>query len=207
MAVVHTSTQPSALGRSPSQARPNGLTAVLAGRRLSMMRNHPRKRSAQGHTKPNPNKKKPHGVVSITPDWSPPCWPRSLIATRIVAAPPPSYSADEPDSASASSSEDSDEFTTRPADKKNGRKRAKPKSQSAGFEMPRISSRNGKELPNYNEAEAFNFSDEESEEEYVSAKQKRIDDRKPQQGEHPEPKGASVADRVANWSRRTRGCR
>ena len=43
--------------------------------------------------------------------------------------------------------------------------------------MPRISSRNGKELPNYNEAEAFDFSDEESEGEYVSAKQKRINDR------------------------------
>jgi len=118
-----------------------------------------------------------NGEVTNTLDCASLALGSSLIATWLgFAAPPPTYSADEQDSATASSEEDSDEFTTRPADKRNGRKRAKPKPQSAGFEMPRISSRNGKELPNYNEAEAFNFSDE-SEGEYVSAKQKRVDDR------------------------------
>jgi hypothetical protein len=142
-----------------------------------MTRNHPKKTSDQEQPKPKLKPRNLNAEVSSTQQLSLPS-PASLTATLLVAAPPPSYSADEPDSASSSSSDDSDEFTTRPADKKNGRKRAKPKSQSAGFEMPRISSRNGKELPNYNEADAYNLSEEESEGEYVSAQQKRIDDRK-----------------------------
>jgi hypothetical protein len=69
-----------------------------------------------------------------------------------------------------SSENDDDDYVQNNKKKTSSRRRSKANSSKRGmaardFEMPRLSSRNGKALPNYNEAEMFGGSDFEEESE------------------------------------------
>ncbi|KAK4054612.1 ATP-dependent DNA helicase Hrp3 [Microbotryomycetes sp. JL221] len=72
----------------------------------------------------------------------------------------------EEDSSSASSSSSEEEYATsiKAARRQKAASKRKGKRRTArDFEMPRFSSRNGKELPNYNEAVNYDFSDSDDE--------------------------------------------
>lgn len=93
----------------------------------------------------------------------------------VVAAPRVAVSRDESDEPSSSSSESSDEeFTT---SLKQARRKKKPSKaqRNDAFNMPRFSSRNGKELPNYNEAAQPDWDMSESEGEYLARAPKLLE--------------------------------